>query len=206
MDNKTLTDKVKKGSLPIMAGTAHTVKEDFSGGFSGQVSCFVQEIDPETGILGEKKLHHYKPNLIVNGARYVLAKLLIEDPNDVTLYNNSRITKMKFGTDGQSGGDPLVPVAPTVSDTGLNTETLTLDMQDTVNQPDPYWGFEPMGDESSVRFTAIMGTTVGNGAGTVTYTEAGLFTKDDVMFARETFPSLVKNSSRVITFEWLILF
>ena len=60
--------------------------------------------------------------------------------------------------------------------------------------------------ETSVKFTVVVEKAEGNGTGTVAYTEAGLFCSDSTMFARETFPAIVKNSTRRVTFEWSILF
>lgn len=155
----------------------------------GSVKCWVEEED------GIKTLHHEKHNLIVNGARKALAHLIAERPE---IY---RIDYFKLGTGGHVPGDILTPVSPTITDTGLEELAFTkaIDHLNDVYLPTP-----PA--ETSVKFVVVVEKAEGNGSGTVAYCEAGLFTNNNTLFARETFPAIVKNSTRRITFEWSILF
>jgi len=154
----------------------------------GSVKCWVEED-------GVKTLLHEKSNLIVNGARKALAHLIAEA---AAIY---RIDYFKLGTGGHAPGDILTPVSPTITDTQLEELAFTKAI-DHVN--DTYLPTPPA--ETSVKFTVVVEKAEGNGSGTVAYTEAGLFCSDGTMFARETFPAIVKNSTRRVTFEWSILF
>ena len=154
----------------------------------GSVKCWIEED-------GVKTLHHEKSNLIVNGARKALAHLIAEA---AAIY---RIDYFKLGTGGHAPGDILTPVSPTITDSNLEELAFTkaIDHLNDIYLPTP-----PA--ETSVKFTVVVEKAEGNGTGTVAYTEAGLFCSDSTMFARETFPAIVKNSTRRVTFEWSILF
>ena len=196
-----ITDIVRKGSIPIIMGTSQSIIDNTKG-LKGQVSCFYQDRDPITGKWGDLIQHHFKSNLIVKLARNALANL-IADPSESANYS---IATMRFGLDGQDGGDPLVPVAPLPLDTGLYSSFYSHTLV-----PASEVSYEPIGDPTAVRFTVTLTEGVANHAvdpspSTQVYTEAGLFCANGDLFARETFPSLVKTDSRRITFEWLILF
>ena len=64
------------------------------------------------------------------------------------------------------------------------------------------------GTKTSVDFNITLEKTEGNttGANGKAYTEAALYTAGGHIFARETFPAIVKTDSRRITFVWSILF
>lgn len=198
--NFEISDKVMKGSLPIQMGTTQFI-EDSSKDYKGHVSCFYQDKDLLTGEWGEEVQHHFKPNLIVKTARNALANL-IADPAQSANYS---IATMRFGLDGQDGGDPLVPVAPLPLDTDLYDSYYSHTVV-----PASEVSYEPIDAPTAVRFTVTMTEALGNATPDPTvakvYTEAGLFCANGDLFARETFPSLVKTDSRRITFEWLILF
>lgn len=137
-------------------------------------------------------VHFDAHNIIVYGARKVMSHLLAEAPNA------NVINKLQLGTGGH-GVDILTPVAPSRSDITLEEPIVSV-------QPPSGVVFQPVGDENEVKFAFVLGKEAGNGTGAVAYTEAGLFTSANVMFARETFPALIKNSTRQITFEWTIVF
>jgi hypothetical protein len=155
----------------------------------GSVKCWIEED-------GVKTLHHEKSNLIVNGARKALAHL-ISDANSIY-----KIDYFKLGTGGHAPGDILTPVSPTITDTDLEEPAFSKAID---HGNDTYLPTPPA--ETSVKFTVVVEKAEGNGSGTVAYCEAALFCNDNAtMFARETFPAIVKNSTRRITFEWSILF
>ena len=138
-------------------------------------------------------IHHEKSNLIVNGARKALAHLVAEATA------NYRIQQFQLGIAGHSGTDILTPVSPTINDVALNSSAFSKTI--TVFE------YLPTGAETSVKFTVVVDKAEANGSGVVAYTEAGLFCADGVtMFARETFPAIVKNANRRVSFEWSILF
>ena len=169
-------------------GSSQTQSIEDTLTLKGSVKCWVEED-------GVKTLLHEKSNLIVNGARKALAHLIAEV---AAIY---RIDYFKLGTGGHAPGDILTPVSPTITDTQLEELAFTKAI-DHVN--DTYLPTPPA--ETSVKFTVVVEKAEGNGSGTVAYTEAGLFCSDGTMFARETFPAIVKNSTRRVTFEWSILF
>lgn len=132
------------------------------------------------------------PNMIVDGAKKILAYLVATAPT------NNRITTLQLGTMGH-GPDILTPVPPLATDSSLN-------------DPAPFsveratYEFGPTGVENQVTFTFNLEKPYGNGTGVKAYTEAGLFVQEGTMFARETFPAIVKNSTRRIVFAWTIIF
>jgi hypothetical protein len=154
----------------------------------GNVKCWIEEE-------GVVTLHHEKSNLIVNGARKALAHLIAEAN---AIY---RIDTFKLGTGGHLPGDILTPVSPTITDTDLEELQFTKAID---HLQDTYLPTPPA--ETSVKFTVVVEKAEGNGSGTVAYTEAGLYCQNGTLFARETFPAIVKNSTRRVVFEWSILF
>lgn len=154
-------------------------------GVRGHVRAFIDD--------GESvRLHHAKHNLVVNGGRRILAHLL------ATGSANYAIATMHWGTGGHVGSDILTPIVPTVADTSLEVDVFTK----AVNG----YNFYPEGEETTVMFTTVLEKTQGNGEGVVAYTEAGMFTAGGEMFARETFPAIVKTPKYRIIFEWTFLF
>lgn len=183
---EAIRDKVKSG-LDFGSTQIQSLSDSFT--LRGSVSCWIEED-------GVKTLHHEKSNLIVNGARKALAHLIGEVPAQY------RIDYFKLGTGGHAPGDILTPVSPTINDTALEAEAFSKAID---HGNDTYLPAPPA--ETSVKFTVVVEKAEGNGTGTVAYCEAGLVCGDGTtLFARETFPAIVKNSTRRITFEWSILF
>lgn len=134
-----------------------------------------------------------KKNMIVNGSRSALAHLIAE------AQVSEAITTIEIGTEGHEPGDPYTPVSPTISDTALEDVS-------PFSKALEFFTYLPIGVETSVMFTFNIEKAEGNGSGIVLYTEAGLFTSGDTMFARNTFPAIVKTADRKIVFEWTIVF
>lgn len=151
----------------------------------GLVNIYIDEDDVITKVWEDK-------NAIVNGARIALGKLT------TTADANYKITTMKFGTGGHVTGDILTPIEPSLADSNLETVVFSKTIAT--------WYYEPTGVETSVRFQVTMEKTQANGSGTTAYTEAGLFCANGTLFARETFPAIVKTENRRIIFDWTILF
>lgn len=155
----------------------------------GRVKVVVEENGVET-------VHHIKDNIIVNIARECLCHLITAPQT------NRHITKAYFGTQGHTGQDILNPKAPLITDSKLT---------DTAPFIKNISGFTLMpesGTKTSVDFNITLEKTEGNtpGANGKAYTEAALYTAGGHIFARETFPAIVKTDSRRITFVWSILF
>lgn len=185
IEQNSIKERVKsKGDF--LSSETHSLESNLKP--RGRVRCFVEEN-------GVKTLAHEKSNLIVNGARKALAHLCGEASVSY------RLDSFKLGTGGHAPGDILTPVSPTVTDADLETSFFTKGIS---HGSDVYLPTPP--DETSIMFTVVVEKFEGNGTGTVAYTEAGLFCQNGTMFARETFPAIVKNSTRRITFEWSILF
>ena len=155
----------------------------------GRVKVVVEENGVET-------IHHIKDNIIVNIARECLCHLITAPQT------NRHITKVYFGTQGHTGQDILNPKAPLITDSKLT---------DTAPFIKNISGFNLMpesGTKTSVDFNITLEKAEGNttGANGKAYTEAALYTAGGHIFARETFPAIVKTESRRITFVWSILF
>lgn len=180
-----LKDKVNSKADFVLSET-HTFEESFT--LRGNVKCWIEED-------GIKTLHHEKSNLIVNGARKALAHLIGQATSTY------KIDLFKLGTGGHLPDDILTPVSPTITDTGLEAMAFSKAID---HSADAYLPTPPA--ETSIKFTIVVEKYEGNGSGIVAYTEAGLFCASGVLFARETFPAIVKNSSRRVSFEWSILF
>lgn len=157
----------------------------------GRVKVLVEENGVET-------VHHIKDNIIVNMARDTLCKLITAPQT------NMHITQIRFGTRGHNGQDILNPEAPLITDTALKDTTTTF------NKDIESFQMMPAQDsvKTSVDFHISLEKNEGNATGTAgkAYTEAGLYTAAGTLFARETFPAVIKTESRRITFIWSILF
>lgn len=180
-----LKDKVNSKADFVLSET-HSFEDKC--GLRGSVKCWIEED-------GVKTLHHEKHNLIVNGARKALAHLISQAPASY------KIDLFKLGTGGHLPDDILTPVSPTITDTDLEIMAFSKAID---HSADAYLPTPPA--ETSIKFTIVVEKYEGNGSGIVAYTEAGLFCASGDLFARETFPAIVKNSSRRIIFEWSILF
>lgn len=176
------SDKIKTSDSSMLG---MTFEHSDNTNIRGHVRAFIDD-----GV--SVRLHHAKHNLVVNQGRKVLAHLLAQG---VSSYS---IATMHWGTGGHLGTDILTPVPPTVADTGL--------VEDVFTKAIERYDFFPENEETTVMFTTVLEKTQGNGSGTIAYTEAGMFTAGGLMFARETFPAIVKTAKYRIIFEWTFLF
>jgi len=161
---------------------------------------------------GEQRLFHEDPNVVVHTSRKILANLLAYgrlvggDPLEDYV-----VSKAKFGNRGVANDVFVVNPDPAlVTDEDLQETTpaaiFTADgddftVEDIAQQGETYaW---------AVTFKAVM--DVGEGysgfGGTYqNYTEMGLFSGNDTLFARKTFPSFVKTATRKLVVFWSIIF
>lgn len=145
---------------------------------------------------GRSWVAHEKHNLIVNDARPAQAHLLAEADSDY------QATIFKIGTKGHDLGPPEdtdSPIAPTMTDSSLID---TSPFSKAIGS----FSYLPVVNPTSVQFVTSIEKTEANGAGSVIYTEAGLFLTNGDMFARETFKGITKTASRKVTFYWQILY
>ncbi len=145
---------------------------------------------------GREWIHHENPNLIVNLARKTLSRLIAE------VAGSDRINAIKLGRNGHTGD----PTDPNDIDPPGVTDTTLVDGSPYSHALTSFSYLPDAVDTTSTRFVFQIEKAEGNGTGTEVYTEAGLFTLGDVLFARETFVALIKNSDRKFVFAWTILF
>jgi hypothetical protein len=196
------------------------IKHSGNRGPKGYVEIY--EILPD----GTKKLLG-KPNLVLYLGREWLAQRLFNANNvAVTSGPGDFIYWVGLGDGGVPVGDPLNPTAPTNTDTGLDNDIM-INATDGTNadyrlapvagyykQPIDGVEFEQDADNNNsyliVKVTITVGASNGNG---YNLSEAGLFTAPSssggetgpfTIYARVTFPSIVKTSSRILTFIWYI--
>jgi len=156
----------------------------------GHVTIFIEKRD------GSLRCHWRDPNCVVYGIRRVFAKLLTE-ANSAFL-----LDRIHLGIGGHAPGDPTTPVAPTPFDSELDDEAFQIQVMSGE------WELLPSDlGATSIKFTVPLEWDEGNGTGTgtVEYTEAGLFTANGVMVARETFPVVVKDADTRVIFNWTLM-
>ncbi len=145
---------------------------------------------------------------IENGVETVV----VEDNNLTTTLSSLLLAKMlKQLTLGTPDGNEIT----TMKFSNMNLEELTnvvpdVDPDDTDMIGDDVDEVEissveiqQVDEDDVVVFQSTMGKTENNGK---TYTEVGLFTENDDMFAKKHFPSYQKNSSRELVTMWGIHF
>lgn len=148
----------------------------------GRVRIIIEEDGVET-------LHWDDPNLVVDIGRTILADLFFG------MGDQYAANYIALGTGGHAIDNILVPVDPQFTDIALEIPAF----QKVFTTKEKL-------DDKSLRFTIFLDKGEANGTGTIAYTESGLYTANARMFARETFPALVKTPTRSITFIWDILF
>lgn len=165
----------------------------------GRVTCHIEETDPVTGNVSSW-IHHDKGNIVVNLGKETLCHL-------ITAPQTTRhITTFKLGTKGHKDNDILIPIPPKDTDKDLIDKTTTF-KKDFTN----FKMYPVDNTKTEVQFSCVLEAGEANGSATnanqaIAYTEAGMYTFQGVLFARETFPAVVKTINRRITFTWSILF
>lgn len=146
---------------------------------------------------GVKTLVWENKNLITDVGRSMLSRY-IGTPNPPGW---PPIDRAQFGTMGNVPLDILTPLVPSPSQTTLNDPSPVTKMQEVGS---PIFTYAVPVVSTEFVFTLQHGE--GNGAGTVAYTEAGLFNSSLQMFAVQNFPAVVKTITRIIIFNWTIYF
>lgn len=180
---------------------------------------------------GSKKLIQ-KRNLILYQGREMLAQALvgINNSNVTTSNENHFVTWFGLGTGGVDPADPLDPVAPIITEDELN-ELVMINATDASNadyhvaggdypetgyykKPFDNVEFEPdiLNDNRwlVIKITTTVGPDDANG---YNLSEAGLYSAASsspgyggqfALFARVTYPTIVKTDSRRISFIWYL--
>lgn len=175
---------------------------------------------------GSKKLLG-RPNLVLYLGREWIAQRLFNSNNTaVTSSPGDFIYWVGLGDGGAPAGDPFVPTAPTNTDTGLGNDVM-INATDGTNgdyrltpvagyykQPIDSIEFEQDENNSNKYLIVKVTITVGlNNANGYNISEAGLFTAPTssggetgpfTCYARTTFSTLEKTSSRLLTFIWYV--
>ncbi len=189
----------------------------------------IWEEDPDTGL---KKLIN-KSNLIVyQGREFVVQRIFDVDNASAVPTKDEFLYWMGFGSGGVRPADPLVPVPPTLTDTELNQLVMISATDSSASDFHVAGGIYP--EEGYYKYpfdnveferdfnnedkwlvgkiTTTLGTALANGK---QISEAGLYTAESRspgtanpgpfnMFARVTFPTLIKTVDRRIVFIWYI--
>ena len=142
-----------------------------------------KQLDDHTILLGD--------NLVVNQARTVLQKLVAG-----VGYATSEwvIGKMSWGSGDEPPKFSDITLSPQPIEGvggGSNQLSVGLKVLSSVNITSPYMA----------QFEAILGTEEENGQ---TIREAGLWTFNETLFARKTFPGILKTNDFAISFLWSI--
>ena len=186
----------------------------------------------EVSETGQKKLIH-KSNLVVYLGREMLAQRLVDTDNPwVTPDKDEFVSWFGIGDGGVRPADPLDPVPPISNDTDLYSNVMISDTTASYGDWHIYTepGYPKTGfykkrfDNSAVDFepdilndskylTLKIQATIGvNDANGEQLSEAGLFsakssagaTGQFSLFARVTFPSLIKTEERRLLFVWYL--
>lgn len=151
-------------------------------------------------------LHHEGPNLCVHGSREILANLLTTGLQDTSDYY---INKLKLGNRGEDDDVVANPSSPLVTDTDLaedpgDIETISganVEIATVENRVDTYIWI------ATFKFTFDYDTGHDpGGAEYKTYTEMGMYSDNDTLFAKKHFPSYIKTADRKLIIFWTIAF
>jgi hypothetical protein len=179
----------------------------------------IYEVDDD----GKKKLIR-KNNLVLYQGREYIAQRIVNLSNAVTdTTANEFISWLGLGEGGVDPADPFDPVAPVLTDTDLYTEVpfnatnatyADFRLGSYYKHPFDSVEFEqdPLNDDKwlIIKITVTVGVDDANG---YQLSEAGLFTSDSDaagntgpfnLFARVTFPSIVKTDERRIIIVWYL--
>ena len=204
------------------------VVSDKSARGDGRPQGFVEiyEVDED----GNKKLVG-KNNLVLYQGREMLAQRLVNRENvNATPTKDEFVTWFGLGSGGVDPADPFDPVSPVVTDTELNTLVM-INATDSSNADYQVAGgiypetgyykkpFDTVEFEADVlndnkwlilKITTTIGTTDANDKN---LSEAGLYSAESSgggysgqfsLFARVTFPTIRKVSTRRISFVWYL--
>lgn len=172
----------------------------------GRVTCKYRDFGGNWKIQYEEK-----SNLIVFNARTALAHLI------ATASSSYKISYFKVGTRGVAVGTDEPPIEPIISQTALLSEGLSapdFTYQKTINL-DPlingtYYEYDGNGNtETAVRFVLPLNADEANNRdnlSSVKFSEIGLYTSNNLLFARHTFATMMKMPGRDLIWEWIILF
>ena len=171
-----------------------------------------------------------KHNLVVYRGREILAQRLVNINNplvtDATNAESQYVAWLGLGDGGVDVADPYTPVAPVVSDNELSSEVMVNGTDSSCGdyRATPTTGYykkyfdsvvfeQDTLNENRYLVLKIQITLTVDDANGEQLSEAGLFTAasngggysgDFNLFARVTFPTIIKDSSRRLIFIWYL--
>jgi len=178
---------------------------------------------------GNKKLVG-KHNLVLYRGREILAQRLVNQANpyitDATNAKDQYVAWLGLGDGGVAVADPYTPIAPVVSDNSLSSEVMINGTDSSCGdyKATPTAGYykkyfdsivfeQDTLNENRYLILKIQITLTVDDANGEQLSEAGLFTAasngggysgDFNLFARVTFPTIIKDSSRRLIFIWYL--
>jgi hypothetical protein len=173
---------------------------------------------------GKKKKLHGRSNLVLYAGREWLAQRLVNLENtNVNATKDEFISWFGVGDGGVELGDPFTPTPPSIDETDLKSEvglTQTGSVEYADLRGDDYFykgkletiDFETDNLNEDRYLVIKIGFTVKTSdANGKQLSEAGLFTAEDEvspstfhLFARVTYPSIVKTSDRQLLYRWYL--
>lgn len=187
------------------------------GGVQGFVEIF--EIDEN----GNKKLVGKNNLVLYQGREWIAERIFNAENGNTSTTRNMYISWLGLGTGGCPIGDPLTPDAPISTDTNLDVE-VPINATDTncadfrggnyYKHPLDAVTFEQDPSNGNKYLIANCAITISNlDANGYNLNEAGLFLSSSnvgghtgpfYLFARITFPTIVKDSTRQLMFIWYV--
>ena len=190
-------------------------------GRKGRPKGFVEvfEVDED----GNKKLVGKNNLVLYQGREWIAERIFNTENGNTSTDKDMFISWFGLGQGGAPIADPLTPDAPLSTDTGLDTE-VPIHATDTncadyrtgnyFKHPFDSVTFEQDASNNNEYLIANCTITIANDdANGYNINEAGLFLSDSTtgghsgpfyLFARVTFPTIVKDSTRQLMFVWYI--
>ena len=183
---------------------------------SGYVEIFEIKNKEEKQLVGKHNL------VLYTGREWLGSRIFNVQNSSISATPSEFIAWLGLGDQGTPISDPLNPTPPTNDDTGLNNDIMinATDSTDGDYRLSPVVGYykhpidsvvyEQDSNNSNAYLICKVTTTIGpNDANGYDLSEAGLFTAVDQdgpfhIYSRVTFPTIVKDSSRILTFVWFI--
>jgi len=182
----------------------------------------IYEMDEE----GEKKLLGKENLVLYQGREWLISRAFnVANVSISPIVPSEFICWLGLGDGGCYGYDPLVPIPPENLDTELNhaipintTDTSYADYHDSAYHKMPIGTitYEQDPDNNDKYLIAEIVTTVGHDdANGYTLSEVGMYTASSAsggyagpfhLYAKATFSSILKSSSRVLIFVWFVYF
>lgn len=167
---------------------------------------------------GKKTLHFREKNMIVNGARKIMAHAIVPKAEDQTEF--AGINRFKLGGDNDiTAAEYLTPILPVQSDITLPyiVNLFTRNYGDTGADLNVLFDFSfpNTPNEVSALFTIQIERTEGHdGVNPFVYSSAGLYSYDEnegteTLFSAQSFPAVILGGSgatRSLIIDWEISF